>query len=38
MEYRRYAYNVLVGKVEGRRPLGRRRNRWEDNIKAYLVV
>ena len=29
-------YIVLVGKPEGRRPLGRRRRRWEDNIKMYL--
>jgi hypothetical protein len=26
-------YRVLVGRPEGRRPLGRRRRRWEDNIK-----
>ena len=26
-------YWVLVGKPEGRRPLGRPRHRWEDNIK-----
>ena len=26
-------YRVLVGKPEGRRPLGRPRRRWEDNIK-----
>ena len=26
-------YRVLVGKAEGRRPLGRPRRRWEDNIK-----
>jgi hypothetical protein len=25
------AYNILVGKPEGRRPLGRPRRRWEDN-------
>jgi hypothetical protein len=25
-----------VGKPEGRRPLGRPRHRWEDNIKMYL--
>jgi hypothetical protein len=30
------AYRVLVGKPEGRRPLGRRRRRWEDNIKLDL--
>jgi hypothetical protein len=29
----RGAYRVLVGKSEGRRPLGRCRRRWEDNIK-----
>jgi hypothetical protein len=27
------AYRVLVGKPEGKRPLGRPRRRWEDNIK-----
>ena len=26
-------YKVLVGKPEGKRPLGRPRHRWEDNIK-----
>jgi hypothetical protein len=30
---RRGAYRALVGKPEGRRPLGRPRRRWEDNIK-----
>jgi hypothetical protein len=29
-------YRVLVGKPEGKRPLGRSRRRWEDNIKMYL--
>jgi hypothetical protein len=29
-------YRVLVGKPEGKRPLGRTRRRWEDNIKAKL--
>jgi hypothetical protein len=29
-------YRVLVGKPEGRRPLGRFRRRWEDNIKIDL--
>ena len=33
MEERRGVYKVLVGKPEGRRPLGRPRRRWEDNIK-----
>jgi hypothetical protein len=32
----RGAYNILVGKPEGRRPLGRPRRRWEDNIKLDL--
>jgi len=27
---------VLVGKLEGKRPLGRLRCRWEDNFKVYL--
>ena len=27
---------VLVGKPEGKRPLGRQRHRWEDNIKMDL--
>jgi hypothetical protein len=30
------AYNTLVGKPEGKRRLGRRRCRWEDNIKIDL--
>jgi len=30
------AYRVLVGKPEGKRPLGRPRLRWEDNIKLDL--
>jgi len=29
-------YRVLVGKLEGKRPLGRPRRRWEDNIKMNL--
>jgi hypothetical protein len=32
----RGAYNILVGRPEGRRPLGRPRRRWEDNIKTDL--
>jgi hypothetical protein len=32
----RGAYKILVGKPEGRRPLGRPRRRWEDNIKMDL--
>jgi hypothetical protein len=33
---RRNAYRILVGKPEGRRPLGRPRRRWVDNIKMDL--
>jgi hypothetical protein len=33
---RRGVYSVLVRKPEGRRPLGRPRRRWEDNIKMDL--
>jgi len=33
---RRGVYRVLVGKPEGKRPLGRPRRRWEDNIKMDL--
>ena len=33
---RRDVYRVMVGKTEGRRPLGRPRLRWEDNIKMDL--
>jgi len=29
-------YRMLVGKPEGKRPLGRPRHRWEDNIKMGL--
>jgi hypothetical protein len=32
----RGVYRVLVGKPEGKRPLGRLRFRWEDNIKMVL--
>jgi hypothetical protein len=32
----RSVYRVLVGRPEVKRPLGRPRRRWEDNIKIYL--
>ena len=32
----RGVYRVLVGKPEGKRPLGRPRRRWKDNIKTDL--
>jgi hypothetical protein len=32
----RGVYRVLVGRLEGKRPLGRPRRRWEDNIKMDL--
>jgi hypothetical protein len=31
------AYRFLVEKPEGKRPLGRLRRRWEDNIKIYFT-
>jgi len=33
MGERRGVYRILMGKPEGKRPLGRSRHRWEDNIK-----
>ena len=33
---RRGLYKVLVGKPEGKRPFGRPKRRWEDNIKMDL--
>jgi hypothetical protein len=36
MEDRRGVCMVLVRKPEGKRPLGRHRHRWEDNIKKDL--
>ena len=36
MGERRGVYTVLVGKPEGKRPLGRPRRRWEDDIKMDL--
>jgi hypothetical protein len=33
---KRNAYRILVGKPEEKRPLGRPRHRWVDNIKMYL--
>jgi hypothetical protein len=33
---KRNAYRILVGKPEGKRPLGRQRCRWLDNIKTDL--
>jgi hypothetical protein len=32
----RKVYSVLVGKPEGKRPLGRPRRRWEDGIRMAL--
>jgi hypothetical protein len=36
MEETRVAYTALVWKPEGRRPLGRPRRRWEDNINMIF--
>jgi hypothetical protein len=37
MEETRNAYRILVGKPEGKRPLGRPSRRWVDNIKMDLT-
>jgi hypothetical protein len=34
----RNSYRVLLGKHEGKRPLGRPRDQWEDNIKVDIKV
>jgi hypothetical protein len=34
---KRNAYNILVGKPEGKRPLGSPRRRWEDNNKMDRI-
>jgi hypothetical protein len=36
MREKRNAYRILVGKPEGKRPLGRCSRRWEDNIRIDL--
>ena len=36
MEEGRSAFKILTGKPTGKRPLGRHRRRWEDNIIMYL--
>jgi hypothetical protein len=36
-EEKRNAYRIFVGKPEGKRPLGRPRRRWVDNINMDLV-
>ena len=36
MEERRSTFKTLTGKPTGKRPLGRPRRRWEDNIRIHL--
>ena len=36
MEEGRNAFKILTGKPTGKRPLGRPRHRWEDNIRMNL--
>jgi len=36
MEESRSAFKILTGKPTGKRPLGRPRRRWEDNIRMEL--
>jgi hypothetical protein len=33
---KRNPYRILVGKTEGKKPLGKPRRRWVDNIRMYL--
>jgi hypothetical protein len=37
MEEKSNTYRLFVGKAEGKRPLGRPRHRWEDNIRMDLL-
>jgi hypothetical protein len=37
MVEKRNAYRILMGKPEGKTPLGRPRRRWEDNIRINLI-
>jgi hypothetical protein len=37
MGEKRNVYRLLVGKPEGKRPLGRPRRKWIDNIKMHLL-
>jgi hypothetical protein len=37
MGEKRNVYRLLVGKPEGKRPLGRPRRKWIDNIKMNLI-
>jgi hypothetical protein len=36
MGEKKIVYKILVGKFDGRRPLGRTRRRWEDNVGMDL--
>ena len=36
MDQSRSGFNILIGKPKGKRPLGRSRRRWEDNIRMDL--
>jgi hypothetical protein len=37
MRTKKTAYRILVGKTERKRPLGRKRHRWVDNIEMDLI-
>ena len=38
MGEKRNVYVVVVGKAEGKRPLGRSRNTWKDNVKCFKEI
>ena len=36
MEEGRSAFKILIGKLTGKRPLGRPKRRWDDNIRMHV--
>ena len=38
MEEGRSAFGILTDKTTGKRPLGRPRSKWEDNIRIYFTI
>jgi hypothetical protein len=38
MGERRVAYRALMGKPEGKKPLGKSKHRWNDNIKTEVKI
>jgi hypothetical protein len=38
MREKRYAYRILVGQPDGKRPLGRQRRRWVNNVRMNIIL